>query len=183
VYAEGRVANPRIELLRAIAEVLEVRREWLAFDVGAMTEEEEQARRGVGQGAADAIRDPDEAGMYEEIVERFPDLKLFDPDIPALFAMHCLRRVQALAQLGVDWSDDLLFEVAEDVWDDLWSPSQTWGLRLGRRVPLGRDEMSRQIRAMVPALDATILAVFPPGTTAADLEDWEPLDPEEDDDA
>ena len=44
-YAEGKVRNPRIDLLRAIADVLEVRGDWLAFDEGAMTEEEERRRQ------------------------------------------------------------------------------------------------------------------------------------------
>jgi transcriptional regulator with XRE-family HTH domain len=44
-YAEGKVRHPRIDLLRAIAEVLGVRSDWLAFGEGSMTEDEEQARR------------------------------------------------------------------------------------------------------------------------------------------
>lgn len=52
-YAEGRVTNPRVELLREIAAVLEVRGEWLAFDSGPMLEGEAVAEKG-GTGAAAA---------------------------------------------------------------------------------------------------------------------------------
>lgn len=39
-YVEGKVTSPRVELLRAMAEVLGVRPDWLAFGEGPMTEEE-----------------------------------------------------------------------------------------------------------------------------------------------
>lgn len=38
LYATGGARNPRVELLRAIADVLQVRGDWLAFDDGEMTE-------------------------------------------------------------------------------------------------------------------------------------------------
>lgn len=44
-YVAGKVKSPRIELLRAMANVLEVRADWLAFGKGAMTETAERARR------------------------------------------------------------------------------------------------------------------------------------------
>jgi transcriptional regulator with XRE-family HTH domain len=44
-YVEGKVRSPRVELLRAMAAVLGVRHEWLAFDEGAMTEVEAEAER------------------------------------------------------------------------------------------------------------------------------------------
>lgn len=43
-YAEGKVTAPRVELLRAMADVLEVRPDWLAFGEGEMTEAMERAR-------------------------------------------------------------------------------------------------------------------------------------------
>lgn len=55
LYTEdSKVTNPRVELLRAIAEVLEVRPDWLAFGAGAPTEEEERARL-----AAEAGEEPE----------------------------------------------------------------------------------------------------------------------------
>lgn len=51
-YTEGRVANPRVELLQAMAQVLGVRTEWLAFDDGKMTEAQEAASRAGRAGAA-----------------------------------------------------------------------------------------------------------------------------------
>lgn len=44
-YVEGRVTNPRIELLRALADVLDVRAEWLAYGNGPTTAAELEARR------------------------------------------------------------------------------------------------------------------------------------------
>ncbi len=44
-YAEGKVANPRAELLRAMADVLGVRQDWLAFNQGPMTEAEAARER------------------------------------------------------------------------------------------------------------------------------------------
>lgn len=51
-YVEGSVRNPRIELLRAMADVLRVRPDWLSFDNGAMTEQQEAVRR-AQEGAGD----------------------------------------------------------------------------------------------------------------------------------
>ena len=42
-YAEGKIRNPRVELLRAIAETLGVRPDFLAFNQGEMTDDEERA--------------------------------------------------------------------------------------------------------------------------------------------
>jgi transcriptional regulator with XRE-family HTH domain len=44
-YVEGNVRSPRVELLRAMADVLGVRPEWLAHNDGAMTAAEEEARK------------------------------------------------------------------------------------------------------------------------------------------
>ena len=54
-YVEGSVTSPRIELLRAIADVLGVRWEWLASAQGAMTEVEERTRLAEERGVADAL--------------------------------------------------------------------------------------------------------------------------------
>jgi hypothetical protein len=44
-YAAGNIANPRMDLLRALADVLEVRQDWLAYGDGEMTERAEQIAR------------------------------------------------------------------------------------------------------------------------------------------
>jgi transcriptional regulator with XRE-family HTH domain len=44
-YHAGAIGTPRLELLQAIADVLDVRWEWLAYGEGEMTEEEERRRR------------------------------------------------------------------------------------------------------------------------------------------
>jgi len=43
-YVEGRVRNPRLELLHALADVLAVRFEWLAYGDGEMTPADEKQR-------------------------------------------------------------------------------------------------------------------------------------------
>lgn len=53
-YAEGNVANPRIDLLRAMADVLGVRWQKIAYDEGALTEVQqraEEAAAAIGGGA------------------------------------------------------------------------------------------------------------------------------------
>ena len=44
-YVGGKIESPRMELLDAIADVLEVRPEWLAFNSGSMTKLQEQAKK------------------------------------------------------------------------------------------------------------------------------------------
>lgn len=44
-YHAGAIGTPRLELLQAIADVLGVRWEWLAYGEGEMTEEEERRRK------------------------------------------------------------------------------------------------------------------------------------------
>jgi transcriptional regulator with XRE-family HTH domain len=66
-YVEGRVLNPRVELLRAIAGVLGVRPEWLAFDDGEMTLEDEVARATAPESWIKG------GGSIRDLVERFGD--------------------------------------------------------------------------------------------------------------
>lgn len=54
-YVAGNIQNPRIELLRAIAEVLQVRPEWLAFGEGEMTEKAQRVAEAAQQAAAPAL--------------------------------------------------------------------------------------------------------------------------------
>lgn len=58
-YVKGSITSPRMELLQAMADVLDVRRDWLAFNQGAMTEAEEHARMQVGAVARGRVRDMD----------------------------------------------------------------------------------------------------------------------------
>ena len=44
-YVEGKITKPRVELLRAMADVLEVSPDWLAFNKGPMTEAGKRTRR------------------------------------------------------------------------------------------------------------------------------------------
>lgn len=64
-YVEGAVRSPRIEVLRAMADVLGVRGDWLAFEDGAMTEGEERASA-TGREARIAVA----ASFLEEEEER-----------------------------------------------------------------------------------------------------------------
>lgn len=65
LYLTGEVTNPRVELLRAIADVLGVRADWLAFDDGPMTEAEEAARRAEPDPPRDWPRETLEGGLRE----------------------------------------------------------------------------------------------------------------------
>ncbi|MEX2531436.1 MAG: helix-turn-helix transcriptional regulator [Gemmatimonadota bacterium] len=58
-YAEGNIQRPRVDLLRAIADVLGVRAEWLAFDEDEMTEDLQRARE-----AREAGEEPDPGATW-----------------------------------------------------------------------------------------------------------------------
>ena len=69
-YAEDRVQNPRIELLRAMAEVLGVRGDWLAFGEGERTEIEQAATAPELEAAAETER---RFSMAEEALQRIAE--------------------------------------------------------------------------------------------------------------
>lgn len=183
VYAEGGVKNPRTELLRAMAQVLEVRSEWLAFGEGAMTEEAQRMAEGVADSVDEQLRG-DESGPYRALMEHFPELQKLDLDIPGLFFMHCHRRWVACQQVGLgDDSGALFWLLCDQAWEDLWAPFDSWQEVLERRVPLDAQAVSHHFRSMIPALDVALAVTLPPNLSDTDLAGWEPLDDQEDDDA
>lgn len=64
-YVQGDVTHPRIELLRALADVLKVRSDWLAYGQGAMTEEEEKARKAKEEASAGPSDGEEEWGLRD----------------------------------------------------------------------------------------------------------------------
>lgn len=80
-YAAGNIQNPRVELLRAIAHVLEIRPDWLAFDDGPMTEEED----GVAETTLRAIEEADgDAGWKRALEMKFGVLEGLGFEVPDL---------------------------------------------------------------------------------------------------
>lgn len=79
LYTEdNNVRNPRVELLRAFAEVLEVRADWLAFDEGEMTEAEQAAADLVAPESWVMKADPRtgfDQGMIEALADELPRVK------------------------------------------------------------------------------------------------------------
>lgn len=65
-YVEGRVRNPRMDLLRAMAQELGVRWQWLAHGEGEMTHEEEEAR--IQSSGLAAVRDREQV-LWEQAFE------------------------------------------------------------------------------------------------------------------
>jgi hypothetical protein len=86
-YIDGRVRNPRMDLLRAIADTLRIRWQWLAYADGPMTEAEgaiaaaEGARRQEEAGAA-------VLGFLERELPDFPSL----PDWSRAVIFEAVRR-------------------------------------------------------------------------------------------
>lgn len=68
-YVEGRVENPRVELLRAIARTLNVREAWLLYEDGAMTEGEDAAER-IAEEQAERAIDDYVVGPNPEVAEK-----------------------------------------------------------------------------------------------------------------
>ncbi len=104
-YAAGNIANPRVELLRAIADVLGVRADWLVFGEGEMTEEEEAARVEVEERAAVAgTKSPQEVERERAVQSKLallwamgalPDrVRIDGSDDPT----HVAERMHAFAQ-------------------------------------------------------------------------------------
>lgn len=100
-YMTGTVANPSPELLRAIADVLGVRFEFLAYGEGAMTAEAEQVRSTAATPEEDEDwrSQPEVAAMIEEwpaladeapdganaltiLIQLFNAYRVFDPKLP-----------------------------------------------------------------------------------------------------
>lgn len=65
-YVEGKIESPRVELLRAMADELQVRPDWLAFNDGPMTEQEERARSAL-EGVTRSERRKEEWDWREDI--------------------------------------------------------------------------------------------------------------------
>ena len=63
-YVEGKIESPRGELLQAMADVLGVRPEWLAFNKGLMTEREEQAQKALKR--AKSREEGSEIALWQE---------------------------------------------------------------------------------------------------------------------
>jgi transcriptional regulator with XRE-family HTH domain len=73
-YVEGGIRNPRAELLRAIADVLGVRWQWLAHNEGFMTAAQQQER------ASAVLRDPEQvrhtvSAVNVAVFEQMPALR------------------------------------------------------------------------------------------------------------
>lgn len=95
-YAEGNVRNPRIELLRALADVLGVRADWLAFGEGPMTEREAARMRAQRDGRAEAVSED-----VLDIRRAFASMEEAVGDLPTAF----LGRDEVLVGLAFDLTD------------------------------------------------------------------------------
>jgi transcriptional regulator with XRE-family HTH domain len=102
-YVEGKIRNPRAELLRAIAGVLDVRPEWLAFDDGPMTAAEEEERK------RPAITpDPEQIqrtrmAVFEAFRDETPGLRLIGIDAVDRFLLPAVDQVaQWLGPAGLN---------------------------------------------------------------------------------
>lgn len=110
-YADGAIASPRIDLLKAIAHVLQVRPEWLAFGNGTMTEAAEVAAR-ASSGAVAAVGDPGGFMAPAEDVQR-----AFVEGLPVLKSGASAATWQAIADLYDAFFDFDLDRVSKSMRD------------------------------------------------------------------
>ena len=142
-YAEGKVRNPRIDLLRAIADVLEVRGDWLAFDEGAMTEEEErrrQAKQEAGGEESPPVSHDGEPGLswadlIQVVQQSFlgkQSTRLQDDPMARVAVIEAIERLvpllRALSSLS-PWT--ALMEIPDDI-PDTWTADYIVAISLGR---------------------------------------------------
>jgi transcriptional regulator with XRE-family HTH domain len=105
-YAAGKVKSPRIELLRAIADVLGVRSDWLAFNDGAMLQDEDAVLRG---------SKPPGVDLWGAIHDAIPQLRELDISVSMNLVEAAIRlnRVLARAQRS---GDESILSLSERCW-------------------------------------------------------------------
>jgi hypothetical protein len=124
-YAAGSVRRPRTELLQAIAEILGVRRDWLAFGEGAMTDKEENARQ-----VSDRVT---EASSMAELVVAEVEAG-FGSGGDRLLSISPVR-----AAISHSWRTILVSRYGERLWQ---GDAHRLGVALGRALRSGLDELS-----------------------------------------
>jgi hypothetical protein len=147
-YAEGNVRRPRTELLRAIADVLQVRAEWLVFGKGEMTEELEQ-RRGL-LAKLDEMREEEAAAFHAAVVRAMRAPSDREPRYWMPAAWEASRR------LGLD---------AKKLGRQLAAPLAALGIDPGRMTEDAfNDHVTRMVSVLL-ALDGEQKAQAPYRTT------------------
>lgn len=106
-YVQGQVRNPRVELLRAMADVLGVRRDWLEEDDGPMTDAELTAMDVAGVAVSGVARDP----LGERLGLALADkLGIARPDGVPTWVPPLATVWVALTKAGVDDAQDVIAE-------------------------------------------------------------------------
>lgn len=164
-YVEGKVRNPRIELLKAFAEILGVRFEWLAYGEGPMTEAGVVAERVRGEAYG---TDPHLVGLVEKV---FPKFYQLDPVVREQVLRLAVRFVDASLRAfeGEEYTEDeaalRLIGGVQSIKDALFAPLDRWGVT--PETP-GFD-FTRYAMAMLLALDMAMpkSPTPPPAVTLA----------------
>lgn len=163
--------EPPPEFINTAAELLGVRAAWLATGEGARTEAEARAPRGDGQ------RDP-VAVMQDAI----PELERLDFIVTGNLYAASARLAAALERLGVPDAQPPE-ALAASLWEYVIAPAQRLGERVGRQLRVDGRAFGDYAVAMLHALTLGIEVAVPPDFSPDQLEDLEPIERQEDDNA
>lgn len=165
-YVNGHApSQPRLEVVKAMAELLHVLPEYLMFG-GPKTEEEERLRQ-EGQ-----EREPD---FFERLRLENPELRGLDYIVSVAFVTHVHRWVKAHLRAGFQVKEEEVVAYADSVWEHLNGPLKAWSRRIGREVPVDTLGASDYMVAALHALNFSLHLVAPAGVTHEDTESWPEL--------
>lgn len=158
-YAEGKVISPRIELLRALADVLEVRADWLAFGEGEMTEDADLRRK--------ALEDKLEADeMWDWLSARighsFPEYASMRPAAKAL-VLEAIDRFMNAAESPLYRDDGRLDPVAYDSFL-MWLRGHVFSSFVAWRWGDSPNVQSKEIQDYILSALVTAIQVIPEST-------------------
>jgi hypothetical protein len=161
-YSAGQVKKPRIELLNAMASVLGVRPEWLAFGEGEMTEELQEARRMTAESPTHPrFQDPVDWSVVivTEALRRTPMLRGYSlADVEAMAFQLLAHASTSVESVRVD--PDILTELAEPAALGLSDFVMEAWERVHGATPSEDTEL--QFRRFAVGLLHTLTLAFPP---------------------
>lgn len=169
--SEGGVRHPRIDVLRAVGEILGVRWEKLAFNEGAWTEEEEAFRVTAPREASNAAR-AENARRLNQL-----GLESVQEELPEWFTGHLVLEFRHIAAVVFRVAESFRRSDPNASWDDCYRNA---GKAVGRCIalplgdlrvalPEGQSRMT-QLYATAAAHSLEILADFA-GTATDDQEE------------
>ena len=170
-YFKGRT-RPTLEFIKAAAEELGVKPEWLAFGNGWMTEREQREAEAA---AALLEREEEREGSLfnERMLEELEGLDRLDPSVH--LALHALvhRWLAAMERSGRELeSEDEVKAYLDLTWHFLREPLRAWARWIDRDVTMDSGSLSDYMTAMLHAMNLSLQVVAPPGLTPEEVATW-----------